>query len=185
MPRVGHFKVTVEVNGEPATEFEDDDDEPAESNAVVTKYIEAVSGANFGIKCQVLAGYEFDTDCLSFAIFLDGTRAGGFEADKSEYDIERGTYSVRRHVSVGEGKSRERLTYRFADLNTREAFPGERVEDMKAKYKALGTISVQVWRKKIIGYKEIHGHDATFNYGSTDIVPEKALKGRALSLTTR
>jgi hypothetical protein len=37
---------------------------------VVTKYIEAVSGANFGIECQVLPGYDFEADYLSFAIFF-------------------------------------------------------------------------------------------------------------------
>lgn len=185
MPRIGYFKVVIEVNGEPASEFEDDDDEPADSDTVVTKYVEAVPGANFGIKCHVLPGYEFEADYLSFAIFLDGNRTTSIDAMKSKYDSERGMCVVRQHVSVGEGKQREKFAFRFANLNSRETLPGECVEDMRTRFKALGTISVQVWRKKVIGYRASRFRDAIPDNGTTESVPEKALKGRALSLATR
>lgn len=185
MPRIDYFKVAIEVGGEPASEFEDDEEEAADSDTVVTKYIEAVSGANFGIVCQVLPGYDFEADYLSFAIFLDGNRTSSVNAIKSKYDSERGMLAVRRHVSVGQGESGERFAFRFANLESRETLPDECVEDMRTKFKALGMISVQVWRKKIVGYQDSHSHDATLNNGITDSVPEKALKGRALSLATR
>lgn len=185
MPRIDYFKVAIEVGGEPASEFEDDDEEAADSDTVVTKYIEAASGANFGIECQVLPGYDFDSDYLSFAIFLDGNRTSSVNAKKSEYDSERGMAAVRREVWVGEGKNRERFAFRFANLDSRETLPDECVEDMRTKFKALGTISVQLWRKKMVGYKNSHYHHAILDNGITESIPEKALKGRALSLATR
>jgi hypothetical protein len=184
MPSIGHFKVTIEVNNEPADEFDDDDDEPAGPD-MATKYIEAVPGAHFAIKCQVLPGYKFETDYLKFIIFSDGNYISAIRALKSKYDGERGMSVVRRHHVFGDGEdSAKRFSFSFADLNRRETLPGECVEDMRAKLKELGTISVQVWRKDIIGYKEIHSLDAIPPCATIEPVSEKALKGRALSLAT-
>jgi hypothetical protein len=59
------------------------------------------------------------------------------------------------------------------------------VEDMREKYESLGTISVKVWRKQDFGQRAKDTDTGVKNIGGIDAVPEKALKGRALSLATR
>jgi hypothetical protein len=56
---------------------------------------------------------------------------------------------------------------------------------MREKYESLGTISVQVWRKQDLGRRVKNSYAGVKNIGGIDVVPEKALKGRALSLATR
>jgi len=56
---------------------------------------------------------------------------------------------------------------------------------MREEYESLGTISVQVWRKQDFGYRAKTAARGVKNIGGIDAVPEKALKGRALSLATR
>ena len=57
---------------------------------------------------------------------------------------------------------------------------------MREGYESLGTISVQVWRKQDFGRRRGRNRDpGVKNIGGIDAVPEKALKGRALSLATR
>jgi hypothetical protein len=69
--------------------------------------------------------------------------------------------------------------------DTGEALPDEKVEDPRADYQSLGTISVQVWRKQHLGIRQAKSHTSTTKIGVTDPVPEKALKGRALSVAAR
>jgi hypothetical protein len=66
-----------------------------------------------------------------------------------------------------------------------EALPDEEVEDLRADYQSLGTISVQVWRKEHLGIRLAESHTCATKIGGTDPVPEKALKGRALSVAAR
>jgi hypothetical protein len=56
---------------------------------------------------------------------------------------------------------------------------------MREKYESLGTISVKVWRKRDFGRRPKVTDTGVKNIGGIDVVPEKALKGRALSLATR
>jgi hypothetical protein len=185
MPRIGHLEVKVKVDDAYAPEFEDDDDEAGESDSVTTRYIEAIAGANFAIECCVLPGYVYEADSLSFQIFLDGQRAGGVHLGKRYHSRLNGLKSLETHVPQDKGSKRFLLKYRFADLDTREALPAENTEQMLSEYKMLGTISVQVWRKKHGGIlKSRHPCGTKLKTGGLDAVPEKALKGRALALAT-
>jgi len=56
---------------------------------------------------------------------------------------------------------------------------------MREEYESLGTISVQVWRKQDFGRRAKTPGPGMKTIGGIDAVPEKALKGRALSLATR
>ena len=69
--------------------------------------------------------------------------------------------------------------------DTGEALPDEEVEDLRADYQSLGTISVQVWRKQDLGVRPAKSRTSTTKVRVTDPVPEKALKGRALSVAAR
>ena len=69
--------------------------------------------------------------------------------------------------------------------DTGEALPDEEVEDLRAVYRSLGTISVRVWRKQRLGIRPSKSRTGTTRLEVTDLVPEKALKGRALSVAAR
>ena len=60
-----------------------------------------------------------------------------------------------------------------------------KTEDLKARYENLGLISVKVWRMNLLGKKEAHEATLAPTASETGVVPEKALKGQALSLATR
>ena len=65
------LKACIEVKGQALTEYDDDSDEVAPPDSV-TKYIAAVSGAEFVVRCGVedksLAGCEG----IAFDLYLDG-----------------------------------------------------------------------------------------------------------------
>lgn len=121
MTRLGDLEVKVKIDDTYAVEYEDDDGEAGESESVTTKYIEAVSGASFGITCRVLSTYRFNEDFLSFQIFVDGKRAGGMHFLSTNHSTRRDQSTHLRHVSVGWNNDRKRLRYRFADLRTRKS----------------------------------------------------------------
>jgi hypothetical protein len=121
MPRIGHLEVKIKVENAYPPEFDDDDDEVEASESVATKYIEAVSGAKFGIRCKVLPGYHFHEDFLSFQFFLDGQRAGGKHFFKEKHDNRMGEAALVAHAFMyGKGYTKS-LKFRFANLETRKS----------------------------------------------------------------
>jgi hypothetical protein len=121
MPRIGHLEVKIKVEDAYPPEFDDDDDEAEASESVTTKYIEAVSGAKFGIKCKVLPGYHFNEDFLSFQIFLDGQRAGGKHFFKEHHDNRMGEAALVAHAFMYGKDYSKSLKFRFANLETRKS----------------------------------------------------------------
>lgn len=120
MPRIGHLEVKIIVEDTYPLEFDDDDEEVEGSESVTTKYIEAVSGAKFGIRCRVLPGYHFDEDFLSFQVFLDGQRAGGKHFPKEKHDNRIGEAALVTHAYMCGKDHKKSLKFRFADLETRK-----------------------------------------------------------------
>jgi hypothetical protein len=88
---------------------------------VTTKYIEAISGAKFGIKCKVLPVYHFHEDYLSFQFFLDGQRAGGKHFFKEKHDNRTGESALMTHAFAYRKDYAKSLRFRFADLETRKS----------------------------------------------------------------
>jgi len=121
MPRIGHLEVKIKVEDTYPLEFDDDDDEAEVSESVTTKYIEAVSGAKFGIKCKVLPSYHFNEDFLSFQIFLDGQRAGGKHFFKEKHDKRMGEEALVGHAFMYGKDYAKSVKFRFANLETRKS----------------------------------------------------------------
>ena len=121
MPRIGHFEVKIKVQDAYPPEFDDDDDEAGASESVTTKYIEAVSGAKFGIKCRVLPGYHFNEDFLSFKVFLDGQRAGGKHFFKEKHNNRMGEAALVARAFMSGKDYAKSLKFRFANLETRKS----------------------------------------------------------------
>lgn len=110
MPALNNFNAFVTVNGQKLIEFEDED-EDNQSPSVVTKYVEAVTGAEF--KVEVLCELMDLPGCdgVQYSVFLDGK-----EMDKSimEFRICRRGYSDgARSRSKGNWTIKK---YTFADI---------------------------------------------------------------------
>lgn len=56
-------------------------------------------------------------------------------------------------------------------------------EELKTKYKMLGLISVLVWRKRLLPKTDSSKTSVPTQQGDLGIIPEKALKGQALTLS--
>ena len=74
MARPKGIEASVVVDGQALTEYEDRDtpDESSEHTSAVTRYIEAVSDAEFSISVTVPRSHKFAKDGLSFRLSLDG-----------------------------------------------------------------------------------------------------------------
>ena len=94
------------------------------------------------------------------------------------------TYGVAKKTSdqtrIGNAKGGKWLEFRFADLETRDALPGETAETVAAKYAGLRTLVVKVWRSRDSGMHPTREHR---NPLEEERVPEKALKGRAMAVS--
>ena len=68
------IEVSVVIAGKALTEYDDEeaaDESPDHPNGV-SKYIEAVSDAEFGIDIMVPSSYDFARNAISFKLTLDG-----------------------------------------------------------------------------------------------------------------
>jgi len=153
MPWLEDFMVTIEVNGFPAQEYENDDWEVPDQWPSITKDIEAPPGAGLGIRCTVLPGYDYaDAGSLSFSIWLDGEYAAKKHVRKDEYDGMMGTTTLQSTTSVrNESGDTETIEWRFPNVDT---LPSEFTPAAGITWSALsspavlGVISVMVRRKE-------------------------------------
>ena len=80
------LEAAVVVNGHELIEYEDDgSDEPGASNTV-TKYVEAVSGAEFEVILSCMPSFTPYCPSVSFAVSVDGERVNGallYQKEKS------------------------------------------------------------------------------------------------------
>jgi len=82
LPFCPGLTVRIFVNGAPLPEYDDDSDTPA-SPTTVTKCVEAISGANFGIKVSLKKTFPFPVGLLSQKISFDGEFVVGTFRDKN------------------------------------------------------------------------------------------------------
>ncbi|KAK5162845.1 hypothetical protein LTR04_002944 [Oleoguttula sp. CCFEE 6159] len=75
------IEVAITVNGNDLKEYEEDDivNEPK----TVTKYIEATSGVNFGIRYSVARRFPMKGDCITFSMYLDNEKCGSSVVTKA------------------------------------------------------------------------------------------------------
>jgi hypothetical protein len=175
------FECTVEVDGVALQEYDDEEIEQANTTTSLTKYIEAVSRANFSLKFTLQPGWTMKADYIVWSLALDGKNYGGGVITSESYDGDRSCTSVRSGVVSGSGDNWTQRNFTFADIIIGEK-PGDlEPEEVKKKYERLGNISVQIWRMKLLGQ---NNHLEEIRHDPLSVIPEKALKGQALSLST-
>ena len=73
------IEASVIIDGKALTEYDDEDtrDENSDPTSEVSKYIEAVSGAEFSISTTVPKSYNFVGNAIAFQLRLDGVWVAG------------------------------------------------------------------------------------------------------------
>lgn len=169
------LEVAIHANGA-ALEEHDDPEHPATRTAT-TAYIEAPSDAAFSVKvstCWQQLRLPAPNDALSISVYLDGewVRCKVVDVNKGSSDCTiNGALEL-----IGAGSSAEK-EFRFATLRTDEGSVKEwNVEAMKS----LGEIKATCrWvRKQGISMEPARRSNAASEGAD---VPEKCLKGRAIS----
>ena len=119
------FEVKVKINGADAREYDDDDDEAVKSDKIVTKYIEAISRADFAIESKVSPRYVCEEDIVGFDICLDGDWVTADYHRRKNHSHIHGSRRIKGHAFKGSGKDTQRLKFQFADLDTRVSLPAK------------------------------------------------------------
>ncbi|KEQ87734.1 hypothetical protein M438DRAFT_342867 [Aureobasidium pullulans EXF-150] len=164
-------KVTVVVDGEDLHEYQDTDMEDEENT--VTKYVEAVTGANFAIKFKGSRELEYKGEYLSLEVLVDGLCI-----DRPLIGRERtrkGSYTyLSEGLTVRAGYMR-RLRFNTLETVTEHGFglPAdlERVKNM-------GKIEVRLTHENKVKRTEAVYNKVVDNEG---IISEKAIKGQAMT----
>jgi hypothetical protein len=191
------IKVQIVVNGAPLQEYDDDDDESATPNTV-TKYVEAVSGAEFQIQhdiTQPWPQHEMLLECI-----VDQHKVVGAVLNKGNYRgssyryVKEGAISYKeghqfiqrfRFAQLSIGKSliintsgQASLIYKQAhtDSETRQ-IQDNLMKDTKSK----GEIQIQAFHIKNLRKVESPRDADIVGLGALGALPEKALKGRSIS----
>ena len=180
------FECQVLVDGVPLQEY-DDDEENGQSAATnfVMKYIEATSGANFAVKFHVMPGYQFeDADLFVWEITIDGYVLERPGVDKENFIKSKnvGLSTTRFGSRYGSGSEWFLRKFQFSEIATGEELDPKKLEELKLKCDQLGSIKVEVRRYQKISMGDEGRTDKSKTLGP---VPEKALKGRALTIATR
>ena len=175
------FECKIEVGGAALEEYEDEDTEQANTRTSLTKYVEAASGANFSLKLTAQPGWTMKADYIAWSIGLDGKKYGGGVIRSECYDGTSSYTSVRHGVPSGSGDNWTERKFRFADITIGDKPVDLTPEEVKKQYESLGNITIEIWRMQLLRQKD---YQEETRHHSLGVVPEKALKGQALSLST-
>ncbi|KAK5217890.1 hypothetical protein LTR99_003284 [Exophiala xenobiotica] len=188
MAILGKCEVQVIVDGTPAEEYDDDEEEEVTDNdETVTKYVEAVAGAHFAVKFLLQPSYHFTRgeDSVTAYVEIDGHPVGGRMLERDKFLNQR-TLGFSPWVLIDGQHATENgvnalYKFQFSDLETRDLDKTDDLDKFREKYGHLGTITVQLWREQKLGSCNVAAYKAR-HIGS---VPEKALKGRPLDVAIR
>ncbi|THX83186.1 hypothetical protein D6D05_03603 [Aureobasidium pullulans] len=164
-------EITVVVDGEDLHEYQDTDMEDEENT--VTKYVEAVTGANFAIKFKGSRELEYKGEYLSLEVLVDGLcidrpLIGRDRTRKGSY-----TY-LSEGLTVRAGYMR-RLRFNTLETVTEHGFGLP--EDLE-RVKNMGKIEVRLAHANKVKLAEAVYNKVVDNEG---IISEKAIKGQAMT----
>ncbi|OTB08527.1 hypothetical protein M426DRAFT_317152 [Hypoxylon sp. CI-4A] len=186
LDHVPGIEVTVQVNGRTATEYDPPDIPDDEEEAIATKYIECIDGANFSIDTRVTWDYDwgYRNHMLKFRYYVDGAYTRGKVIDTSKIrngvasslSDGRRSYCPRTHQWVHQ-------RYQFSAINTVDDATKERIEHDMETAKDLGCIEVRVTRTIYLGKSSSRPSKHKRNpIENSDLeISEKSLKGKATS----
>ncbi|KAI3555314.1 hypothetical protein CABS03_02877 [Colletotrichum abscissum] len=187
-------KVTIQVNGQEAVEYDDPDGFENDVNRKhathrIFKYIESKDDTCFTVKYEVNHMHRWESPKSAFSLYLyvDGKRMDSVVCEASRFNSFDPFYKWSTVVEGSRGSSRDpsydRLSkFKFSQVTTVDDATKERVEGDSKKAKSLGVIEIFVYPLTITGPSYSSGHEHyRDNQNSSFNIAEKALKGRAVS----
>lgn len=159
------IEVTVQVDGQNLTEYDDDENAADSTSNSTTKYVQAISDARFAVFVKLLDSFKFASDALFFDICVDGvcvSRPLFMRQTGKRHDLLQGREEK-------EGQQRYLRPFYFADLPSREyiyrvhVIPAKPVTTVHQKERTeaeveqfrkaqiQGIISVKAFNVKLLG----------------------------------
>ncbi|KAA6410322.1 MAG: hypothetical protein FRX48_05743 [Lasallia pustulata] len=174
-------EVTISAKGNKLPEYDDDAEEPGPSN-MVTKYIEALTGANFQIHYNIKPMFRLKSSAMSIDVIIDGEYMDSHILHRDE-DLKHLSRIPLGAIFTGfrriQKDSWTLQAFSFAEIKTSEENAVASDPALQELVSKLGSIRIEVHHVKIKG----PGVPST-DFGklrALDALPEKALKGQALS----
>ncbi|KAL9087991.1 MAG: hypothetical protein Q9159_003346 [Coniocarpon cinnabarinum] len=170
-------KADILINDAPTTLYNDEDHETSHSS--VSKYIQSQSDACWAVKLSI-SRKGWRVDHVDLRIWSDGELLASRFVDMSRPGSQNRWVFDGQRCKAG-GASYKRL-FRFGKLETTEGPLTTQVKQLLPKISQLGVIKIELWRCQRQGSsypdRTWTSHDSL---SETSPLPEKALKGRALS----
>ncbi|KXH45320.1 hypothetical protein CSAL01_08488 [Colletotrichum salicis] len=186
-------KVTFQVNGQDAVEYDDLDSLEHDVNrknadSRTSNYVASKDDAYFSLKYEVNTAHQWENQdrALSFVLYVDGKHIDGVVCEATRF-IHRDRYYIWSEVVEG---SRERSSafraerlnkFKFSKVTTIDDATKERVQGDSKKAMSLGVIEVFVYSMVITGARFYADSSRRDTRNSNFDIAEKALKGRAVS----
>ncbi|TID13723.1 ATP-dependent RNA helicase [Venturia nashicola] len=183
IPRFPGLEVTVTVDGNPLHEYDlPDDTDEIESDASAIRYIEAQPGVEFAVHIKSDPVFEYNDNDTCVKVIVDGkdylTRAKA----KSKATITDSWTMTLTGSLLASGKNLIERNWMFSTLKTVGGPMKEPESDLRDRFNGLGQIIVVMHRVTFGQKVELDPKKFKHNTSAmSEKVPEKALKGRALS----
>ncbi|KAJ4311792.1 hypothetical protein N0V94_007773 [Neodidymelliopsis sp. IMI 364377] len=177
LPTSPGIKISIVCNGAILQEYNDDDDEPEPET--VTKYIESISGAEFGIRWDITSPWPPYT--ILFEYFLDQKKASGKYAKPTFFKHPSYVYVEEGATSTVDGQSYLHK-FAFAPLTIDDTGACKMQDQLMKDIKGMGEITVKAFFVKNLQTSSFKTERVLqTNIKEVGKIPEKALKGRSLS----
>ncbi|KAK1674395.1 hypothetical protein BDP55DRAFT_667542 [Colletotrichum godetiae] len=186
-------KVTVQVNGQDAVEYEDSDGLEHDVNrrnadSRASNYVESKDDAYFSLKYEVNNTHQWVNQdrALSFVLYIDGNHIDGLVCEATRFNHRDRNYIWSDVVEGSRERSSafrsERLNkFKFSRVTTIDDATKERVQGDSEKAMSLGVIEVFVYSMVSTGASFYADSSSRDTRNSNFDIAEKALKGRAVS----
>ncbi|KAJ8111165.1 hypothetical protein OPT61_g6169 [Boeremia exigua] len=179
LPSRPGIKMSIVCDGAALQEYDDNDEEPQPNS--VSKYIEAISGAEFAIRGELTPPWQPSTVLLYY--YLDQKQVSGRFLKQVNYRVPSWTALEEGPITVVDGQSFLHK-YAFAALRVDDTVTTIGSHVLK-DIKGMGEITVKAhYVKKLQDVKPTNNSALSNNIKEIGGIPEKALKGNSLSHQT-
>lgn len=196
IPDVPYVSVDIVVDGRALSEYLDEDDHESLSSNSTIKYVECVSGSKFGIRVDLNGMEPWDLDggnAVLVYYYLDGNWVDStvirfpLTLSRCFALLDTGRAELGSSGISSSRTSRHVRSPRYGIDQALTSFLAENVisKPSKRDLKHLGTITAKLYHVQILETgKEVYHDTEKLNIGHEN-VPEKHLKGQAMSHQTK
>ncbi|KAF2665306.1 hypothetical protein BT63DRAFT_428277 [Microthyrium microscopicum] len=180
IPTIPGLSAAIRIDEETLHEYDNEDEFTGPNK--ISKYIEAVPGAQWDVTISVDKTYHHLGLDMTCYLYIDGQRVENVFVDKSIY-LSRSSVKYCGRIQGSHSYTNgvaERRPFVFSELQIEERSLNASDKDLLKKAKHLGTIRLIVVRcRKISDLGHIQATKAALH--GRNKIPEKLLKGKAIS----